>query len=133
MKFRINDVVVVTTGSSRGMTGTITKFSKDEQYITVEGVNKRTKHVKARNGQPGQRLEFFAPVHISNVAAVDPKTNKPTRIGYKKDAGQKVRIAKASGEILPKNLAKKAAPKKAAKKETKKTTKKKGDVEVIKA
>lgn len=114
MKFRINDTVMVTTGSNKGQTGVITKVSKNNQKVTVEGVNRKIKHVKGQAGQAGQRAEFFAPVDVSNVAIVDPKSGKPTKIAYKFEDGKKLRIAKASGEVI--GAAATAKPKKTTKK-----------------
>jgi large subunit ribosomal protein L24 len=125
MKIHQGDAVIVTTGNSRGMTGTVSKVFKKQGKVLVDGVNKRIKHVKARQGQAGERLEFFAPIDASNIAVVDPKTGKATRIGYKIEAGQKVRFAKSSGTVLAKEAkatAKKVAPKKTAVKTKKKET-----------
>lgn len=116
MKIHQGDSVIVTTGNSRGMTGTVTKVLKKQNRVVVDGANKRVKHIKARQGQPGDRIEFFAPLHVSNVAIVDPKSGIPTKIGYKDEAGQKVRFAKNSGVILAAKAPKKAAVKKEAKK-----------------
>lgn len=101
MKFHTGDSVVVISGADRGKTGTIAKVLKEENKLVIEGVNKRVKHVKGRNGEAGQRVEFFAPIDASNVAVQDPKTKKPTRIGYKIEGISKTRIVKASGEALP--------------------------------
>jgi len=101
MKFHTGDSVVVISGADRGKTGTIAKVLKKENKLVIEGINKRVKHVKGRDGEAGQRVEFFAPIDASNVAVQDPKTKKPTRIGYKVEGISKIRIAKASGEMLP--------------------------------
>jgi len=101
MKVRVGDNVVVLTGSDRGKTAIITKLLQKQDRVVVEGINKRIKHVKGRDGQPGERVEFFAPIHVSNVAIADPKTGKPSKIGYKKDNKEKTRIARASGEPIP--------------------------------
>jgi len=119
MKFHVNDTVVVIAGKDKGKSGTVTRLDAKNNRVIVEGVNKRIKHVKGRDGNPGERAEFFAPIHVSNVAIVDPKTKKPTRIGYRTEkAGGKVRIAKASGEILAATAKTKAkaAPKSTEKK-----------------
>ncbi|PID70886.1 50S ribosomal protein L24 [bacterium DOLZORAL124_38_8] len=100
MKLRINDTVMVVTGSDKGQSGVITKISKDKQRVTVEGVNRKVKHMKGQMGQAGQRVEFFAPINVSNVSLVDPKSGKPTKVAYKYEAGKKVRIAKASGMAI---------------------------------
>lgn len=115
MKFRKNDAVIVTTGGDRGKTGVISKILVKTGKVIIEGVNKRIRHMKGRNGEPGQKVEFFAPIDISNIAIQDPKTGKASKIGYKQEAGEKVRFSRKSGEILGKNTkAVKAAPKKTA-------------------
>jgi len=122
MKIRVGDNVVVRTGKDRGKSGTVAKVYASQEKVLVEGVNAKTKHVKGRDGVPGDRTEIFVPIHISNVAVVDPKSGKPTRVGYLIDAkGAKTRIAKKSGQAITKATAKKEAPKKAAdKREVKK-------------
>ncbi len=99
MKFLIGDQVVVISGKDRGKTGVLTRFSKSKDRVVVEGVNKCIRHVKGRDRSPGQRVEFFAPIHISNVAIVDPETKKSSRMGYKiSKTGAKKRISKKSGK-----------------------------------
>lgn len=121
MKIRIGDNVVVQTGKDRGKTGVVSKVYAAQNKVLVEGVNQKTKHVKGRDGVPGQRAEIFVPIHISNVAVVDPKDGKATRVGYLLDAkGNKTRIAKRSGQPVVKAAAKKAEAPKADKKEVKK-------------
>ena len=121
MKFRIGDSVIVIAGADRGKTGTVTKIIAEDNRIVVEGVNKHIKHVKGREGQSGERVEFFAPIHVSNIAVADPKSGKATRIGYKVEGKTKTRIAKKSGEVIlkaakpKKTTAKKATSEKSAK------------------
>ncbi len=121
MKIRIQDSVIVLTGKDRGKTGVVSKISQKNNTVTLEGINLKTKHVKARNGQAGDRVEFSAPIHISNVAVVDPKTGKPTRIRYEKQSGEKVRVAVRSGEVVTKGViaSKEKAEKPAVKKSSK--------------
>lgn len=111
MKFRIGDHVHVTTGKDRGKMGYIKRISLKRDQAIIEGVNKRIKHIKAQGGEAGQRVEIFAPIDISNLMIVDPKTQKPSRIGYGVEGGQKVRIAKASGTTLPSGDPRKAPQK----------------------
>ena len=69
--------------------------------MVVEGVNVVKKHVRPSQMNPdGGIVEFEAPIHASNVMIVDPKSGKPTRVGYKFVDGKKVRFAKKSGEVL---------------------------------
>ena len=91
---------MVMTGKDRGKTGVIVKVLQKDNKVIIEGVNKRVKHVKGKNQQPGERVEFNAPIHVSNISVIDPKDGKPTRVGYKYDGNQKLRIAKKSGEVV---------------------------------
>ena len=101
-------------GADRGKTGTVTKIIASDNRVVVEGVNKHIKHVKGRDGQGGERVEFFAPIDVSNIAIADPKTGKPTRVGYKIEGKTKTRVAKKSGEVILKIAkAKKITAKKA--------------------
>ena len=95
------DNVVVISGEDKGKTGKVLKVLVEKQRAIVEGVNMVTKHTKpsAKNPQGGiQKTE--APIHISNISLIDPKSKKPTRVGMKVVDGKKVRIAKKSGEEI---------------------------------
>ncbi len=105
MKVKANDTVIILTGKDRGKTGKITKISGDR--VTVHGVNKHIKHMKKRGETAGERIEFFAPIHVSNVAIADPTSGKPTRIGYKFEGNQKLRVSRKSGEIIAQEAKKK--------------------------
>ena len=76
------DKVVVIAGSSKGKEGTVLRVLRDENRVLVEGVNMVKKHVKPNGEQSGSIIEIEAPIHISNVMILDPKTKKPTRIGH---------------------------------------------------
>ncbi|MBP5506843.1 MAG: 50S ribosomal protein L24 [Prevotella sp.] len=96
------DTVIVLTGEDKGKTGKVLKVIVDKQRAIVEGVNIVTKSSKptAKNPQGGF-IKVEAPIHISNLSLVDPKSGKPTRIAIKVNAdGKKVRIAKKSGEEI---------------------------------
>ena len=101
MKFRINDVVVIIAGKDRGKTGKITKVLPKKGKVVVDGANKAIKHLKGRNGEAGERVEFFAPIDVSNIAIADPKDGKPSKIGYKVEGKTKLRFARKSGTVLP--------------------------------
>ena len=97
-----NDTVVVLAGQDKGKTGKVLKVLVDENRALVEGVNMVSKRTKpsAKNPQGGI-VKQEAPIHISNLSLVDPKSGKPTRVGIKvAEDGKKVRIAKKSGEEI---------------------------------
>lgn len=100
-KLKKGDKVVVLTGKSKGVSGEILEVIRDQNRVRVQGVNVVTKHQKPTHVSAGGIQKKELPIHISNVALVDPKENKATRIGYKvlKD-GKKVRVAKKSGETI---------------------------------
>jgi len=101
MNFKTGDKVVVISGSSKGKEGKIVKILKDENRVVVEGVNIRKKHLKPNGQKEGSIVDREAPINASNVMLIDPKTNKPTRIGHSVDKkGKKVRIARKSGSSL---------------------------------
>jgi large subunit ribosomal protein L24 len=102
-RIRSGDNIVVLTGKDRGKTGKVRQVLPKESRVIVEGVNIVKRHTKARGpGQPGGIIEKEAALHISNVAIADPSTGKPTRVGFRTEAdGTKVRIAKASGQVIP--------------------------------
>jgi len=102
-KFKIKkgDKVVVITGRDKGKSGEVLKVLRDEDRVLVQGVHMVKRHTRPSAGQSGGIVEKEAPIHISNVAHLDPKSNKPTRVGYKTlEDGRKVRVAKRSGEVL---------------------------------
>jgi len=108
MKIKQDDQVIITAGKDKGKTGKVLRILEKSERVVVEKINIRTRHLKKRGTQPGEILKYEAPLHISNVMVVDPKTKKPTRVGYKKlDNGKKIRIAKKSGEVLDTKSAKK--------------------------
>ena len=96
------DTVVVIAGKDKGKTGKVMQVLPTENKVVVEGVNKTFKHAKTRKqGEKGQKIEFFGPINASNVMLVDPKSGKPTRVGWKvMEDGRKVRMAKKSKETV---------------------------------
>ena len=101
-KIKKNDNVVVITGKDKGKTGIVKAVMPKENRVVVVGVNRVTRHTKPSQMDPqGGRKLIEAPIHVSNVALIDPKDNKATRVGVKttKD-GAKVRVAKRSGEVI---------------------------------
>ncbi|MCB9809826.1 50S ribosomal protein L24 [Candidatus Peribacteria bacterium] len=101
MKLCVNDPVIVIAGKDAGKEGTVMRVDRKHNRVVVEGVNKQIRHKKRTMGEPGRREEFFAPLDASNVMYKDPKTGKPTRLGYKIENGAKIRIAKKSGTEVP--------------------------------
>lgn len=104
MKIHKNDKVIIIAGKDKGKTGKVLRALPSEDKVIVDGINVQKHHKKAKTDtkQGGGIVDVFAPVHISNVQLIDPKTNKPTRIGVKKDETSKknVRFAKKSGTKL---------------------------------
>lgn len=102
-KFKIKkgDRVVVITGRDKGKTGEVMRVLREEARVVVQGINMVKRHTKPSAASTGGIVEKEAALHISNVAHVDPKTSKATRVGYKVlDGGRKVRVARKSGETI---------------------------------
>ena len=88
-------------GKDKGKKGKVSKAIPGLDKVVVEGVNMRKKHLRARRGgQKGQIVDFAVPMHVSNVAIVDPKSGKATRIGIKVEGRKRIRIAKKSGQKI---------------------------------
>lgn len=102
MKIKKDDTVQVISGKDKNVTGKVISVDHDKHQVTVEGVNVVFRHVKPSQKNPqGGRLEVSLPVPSSKVMAVCPKTNKPTRIGFRTlDDGTKERYAKKSGASM---------------------------------
>lgn len=102
MYIRKDDEVVVLTGEDKGKRGKVLRVLLDKNKLVVEGVNRVYRHLKpSRRNPQGGRLSKEMPLDASNVALVDPTTNKPTRLGVKYlDDGTKVLVAKKSGATL---------------------------------
>ena len=102
MRIKKGDKVVVIAGREKGKEGTITKVLPKEEKVVISGLNMVKKHVKPNQAEPeGKITEKEAPIHVSNVALVDPKTKKATKVKYEiKDDGKKVRVAKKSSTVI---------------------------------
>jgi len=107
MKIHKNDNVMVVAGNYLGKTGKVLKVFPKDNKVIIEGVNLRKRHTKPSQKNPqGGIIEKEAPIHVSNVMIIDPKTNEPTRIGKqliideKTGKKKRVRILKASGEMI---------------------------------
>ena len=93
------DTVYVNAGNDKGKTGKVLSVIPSKDRAIVEGVNMVKKHTKPNSKQPqGGIVEQEAGIHISNLQLIDPKSGKPTRVGYRMDGDKKVRYAKKSGE-----------------------------------
>lgn len=98
MNFVKGDKVIVISGRDKGKTGEIQKVFPKTNRVVVENVNVRKKHRKPTQQNPeGSIIEVYAPIDASNVALVDPKTKKATRVGHAEVKGKKVRVTKKSG------------------------------------
>jgi large subunit ribosomal protein L24 len=103
MHVKKGDKVMVISGKDKGKTGNILASFPKQNRVLVEGVNIVKKHAKPSQINPqGGIISQEAPIHVSNVMPIDPKSGKPTRVGYKEENGKKVRVAIKSGEVLDK-------------------------------
>jgi large subunit ribosomal protein L24 len=98
--FKKGDTVMVIAGAYKGKKGEVLEVNTIKNQIIVDGVNIRKKHTRPTNDNPGGINEITAPINISNVMHIDPKSGEPTRIGRRKENGKSVRYAKKSGEII---------------------------------
>jgi large subunit ribosomal protein L24 len=100
-KIKKGDRVIVLTGKDKGKTGEVIAAFPAENKVLVQGVNMVKRHQRPTGADAGGIVEKEAKINASNVAIVDPKENKPTRVGFKTlDDGRKVRVAKRSGEVI---------------------------------
>ena len=104
MKIRKDDTVKVISGKDRGKTGRVLRTEPNRQRVYVEGMNVQKRHTRPRSLRDTQRqqeiggiIETEGPSHVSNVMLVDPKSGETTRVGVKREAGRRVRVAKKSG------------------------------------
>ena len=101
LKIRKGDRVVVLTGKDKGKSGDVVAVIPKENRAVVSGVNVARRHQRQSAGQEGGIVSKEMPIHVSNLAHVDPKDGKATRVGYKTlDDGKKVRVARRSGEVI---------------------------------
>ncbi len=102
LKIKKGDQVVVLSGDDKGKTGEVVKAMPKEGKVVVQGVNLVKRHTKPSQTTPGGIITKEAPLHVSNVAIVDPKSGKASKVGYKEVDGKKVRVARKSGEVIDK-------------------------------
>jgi large subunit ribosomal protein L24 len=103
MKIRSDDQVVVISGKDRGKTGRVLRVDRAKDRVYVEGLNIIKRHERPRQVRDAQRAESVGgvieregPIHVSNVALIDPKDNKPTRIGVVREDGKRYRVTRRS-------------------------------------
>jgi large subunit ribosomal protein L24 len=104
MKIRTDDQVIVISGKDKGKTGRVLRVDRKAEKVYVEGLNMIKRHQRANPANPNAQvgvIEREAAIHVSNVAIVDPKDNKPTRVGIRRDDnGRRMRVTKRSGSEL---------------------------------
>jgi large subunit ribosomal protein L24 len=101
-RIRKGDRVMVITGADRGKRGEVLRVMPKENRAIVQGVNVAKRHTKPTGmGNPGGIVEKEASIHLSNIALIDPATDKPTRVGFRVlENGQKMRVARATGNVI---------------------------------
>ena len=101
LKIKTGDSVVVIAGEHKGQKGKILNVDREKNRAIVEGINLISKHTKpsAQNPQGGI-IKKEAPIHISNLSLLDPKTGEPTKVGYEVRDGKKVRVSKKYKQVL---------------------------------
>ena len=100
-KIKKGDQVLVITGKDKGKRGEVIRMLPQENRAIVSGVNMVQRHTRQTQRDPGGIVSREAPIHLSNLAHVDPGSSEPTRVGYKTlEDGRKVRFAKKSGEVI---------------------------------
>ena len=101
LKIRKGDEVIVVTGRDKGRKGSVLRVMPAERRVVVQGVNVARRHTQPSAAQAGGIVDKELPIHVSNVALVDPDGGKATRVGYKVlDDGRKVRVARRSGQEI---------------------------------
>ncbi|MGF1477175.1 MAG: 50S ribosomal protein L24 [Geminicoccaceae bacterium] len=101
LKVKKGDRVVVLSGRDKGKQGEILKVMPKEARVIVQGVHMAKRHEKPSARGTGGITTKEAPIHVSNVALLDPASDRPTRVGYKTlEDGRKVRVARRSGEVI---------------------------------
>ena len=106
-RIRRDDTVIVIGGKDRGKVGRVLRVDPKRSRVFVEGLNIHKRHIRPRSIRDAQRaeqvggvIEQEGPIHISNVMLVDPNSNKPSRVGIKREGGERKRVAKKSGEEI---------------------------------
>jgi large subunit ribosomal protein L24 len=103
MRIRTDDEVVVIAGKDKGKTGKVLRVDRKRERVYVEGLNMVKRHQRPIPGRPNIQvgvIEREGPIHVSNVAILDPKDRKPTRIGVRRDENGRMRVTRRSGSEL---------------------------------
>ncbi len=101
LKIKSGDTVKVIAGDHKGSEGKVLRVLREKNKAIVEGVNLVSKHTKPSTKNPqGGIVKREAPIHISNIALVDPKTNEATKTGVRTEGDKKVRFSKKSNQVL---------------------------------
>jgi large subunit ribosomal protein L24 len=107
MNIRRDDQVMIISGKDRGKTGKVTRVDPKKERVYVEGLNMIKRHEKPRQVPGAQRaesvggvIERSGPIHVSNVALLDPKDHKPTRVGVEREDGRRMRISRRTKSRL---------------------------------
>ena len=99
-RIQVDDEVIILTGKDKGRTGDVVEFRGKDRVI-VSGINEITRHTSARKpGDRHGRLKKEAPLHISNVALLNPETEKADRVGIRMEDGKRVRYFKSNGAVI---------------------------------
>jgi large subunit ribosomal protein L24 len=101
-RIKKGDQVVVITGADKGKQGQVLQVMPKDERALVQGIRIVKRHTKASGvGSPSGIIEKEGPIHLSNLMLIDPKTDKPTKVGFRVlDGGRKVRVAKSTGEVI---------------------------------
>jgi large subunit ribosomal protein L24 len=103
MRIRRDDQVIVISGKDKGKTGRVIRTDPKKERVYVEGLNMVKRHQRPLPGRPNMPvgvIEKEGPIHVSNVAILDPEQNKPTRVGVRRDGDRRMRVAKRSNREL---------------------------------
>jgi large subunit ribosomal protein L24 len=104
MRIRTDDEVVIIAGKDKGKTGKVLSVDPKKEVVYVDGLNMVKRHQRPLPGRPNMQvgvIEKPGPIHVSNVAILDPKDRKPTRVGVvRRDDGRRIRVTKRSGTEL---------------------------------
>ena len=99
-RIKKGDTVMVLAGKDKGKRGQVIEVLTKSDKVVIEGLNSVITHKKQTKDSAGGRIPKNAPMHVSNVALLDPRDDVPTRVGFVLKDGKKLRVAKKSGEVI---------------------------------